>query len=34
MNSKIWDINYFLQGASNMESDSGKVKEIGNIKQI
>ena len=34
MNSKIWSRNYFLQTASNMESDSGKIKGIGNIKQI
>ena len=34
MNSKIWERNYSLQGTSNMEPDSEKIKEIGNIKQI
>ena len=34
MNSKIWDRNYFLQGTSDMEPDSGKIKGIVNIKQI
>ena len=34
MNSKIWNRNYFLQGTSNMETDPGKIKDIGNIKQI
>ena len=29
---KIWDRNYFLQGTSNIESDSGKIKGIGNSK--
>ena len=33
-NSKIWNRNYFLQGTSNMETDPGKIKDIGNIKQI
>ena len=34
MNSKIWDRNYFLQGTSDMDPDSGKIKGIVNIKQI
>ena len=33
-NRKIWKINYFLQGISNIEPDPLKVKDIGNIKQI
>ena len=33
-NSKILDRNYFLQGTSDMEPDSGKIKGIGNIKQM
>ena len=31
-NSNIWDRNYFLQGTSNMEPDSGKIKDIRNIR--
>ena len=26
--------NYFLQGALNMKSEFGKIKDVGNIKQI
>ena len=32
MNSKISDRTYFLLGTSNMEPDSRKIKDIGNIK--
>ena len=34
MNSKIWNRNYLLQGTSNKESESGKIKDNENIKQI
>ena len=34
MKKKVWDRNYFLQGTSNMEPDSGRIKGIGNIRQI
>ena len=34
MNSTIWDRNHFLERTANMESDSKKIKGIGNIKQI
>ena len=29
---KTWDINYFLQGTSNIEPDPGKIKGNGKIK--
>ena len=33
-NSRIWHSNYLLQGTLNMEPDSEKIRDIGNIKQI